>query len=75
MLAEVPGWLRSRLFEETTASHSDLTQYMALHEYLADNGLGGPKHLAAGNTDWRTRIMSLSIGGPVRRDFRLIHIF
>lgn len=74
MLAQVPGWSRSRLFVETTASHSDLIQYMALHEYLADNGLEGPKHLAARNTDWRTRIMSLSIGGPIRRDFSLIHI-
>ncbi|GJJ08376.1 hypothetical protein Clacol_002590 [Clathrus columnatus] len=77
MLADIPGWLRSRLFKELSSesSKTDLVQYMALHEYHSDNGLGGPKHVAASSTDWRMRIMSLAIGGPIRRDFRLYHIF
>lgn len=75
MLAEVPGWLRSRLLVETNSTQSDVIHYTALHEYLPTNGLGGPKHIAGMSTNWRERIMSLSIGGPARRDFRLFHIF
>lgn len=50
LLKEVPGWRRTRRFKTSTIEGRETTEYLALHEFTRENGLGGPEHQAASST-------------------------
>ena len=63
MLSKIPGWLRSRRFRMVVGGINGMPpqgqmECLAVHDFEAKNGLGGPEHDAAVNTPWRDRIMS-----------------
>ncbi|KAK0961544.1 hypothetical protein LTS01_020309 [Friedmanniomyces endolithicus] len=63
MLSKVPGWLRTRRFKLEVGGLTGMppqgqTEYLAVHDYAAPNGLNGPEHEAARSTPWRSTIMT-----------------
>ena len=61
MLSKVPGWLRTRRFKLEVGGLMGMPpqgeiEYLAVHDYEAKNGLGGPEHEAARTTPWRNRV-------------------
>ncbi|TKA83563.1 hypothetical protein B0A55_00509 [Friedmanniomyces simplex] len=62
MLSKVPGWLRTRRFKLKVGGLMGMpeqgqVEYLAVHDYEKQNGLGGPEHEAARSTPWRNSIM------------------
>ncbi|KAL2826093.1 Thiolase, N-terminal domain-containing protein [Aspergillus cavernicola] len=74
MLSRVPGWRRSRLFLTTSIDPNARREFIALHEFTPQNGLGGPEHKAATDTPWRTRISSL-LSTKTRRIYNWTYTF
>ncbi|KAF2431385.1 putative alpha/beta hydrolase [Tothia fuscella] len=77
MLSRVPGWRRSRRF---ITSHleplsPEETEYVSLHEYAPDNGLGGEEFKSATSTPWRTEVFDKLIGNKKRRAYSLYYTF
>ncbi|KAK5174347.1 uncharacterized protein LTR77_001427 [Saxophila tyrrhenica] len=61
MLSKVPGWLRTRRFKLEVGGLRGMPpqgefEYLAVHDYKAQNGLGGPEHEAAKTTPWTNEI-------------------
>lgn len=75
MLSKVPGWLRSRRFVSSSVEPQDDPEYMALHEYEPQNGLGGSEHLAASGTDWTKKMYEIVIRKRRRRVYSLYYTF
>jgi len=75
MLAKVPGWRRSRLFTRSAQDAQEEVDYLALHEYAAENGLGGPAHKAVGETAWARRMHGEVQKSRVRREYKLHYTF
>jgi hypothetical protein len=67
LLSKIPGWLRTRRYKPSAVPAAKL--YLALHEYEADNGLGGPEHKAAMATPWRDAVMEKYVENKYRRTF------
>lgn len=72
MLSKIPGWLRSRRFRMVVGGLQGMPpagqmECLAVHDFEAKNGLGGPEHDAAVHTPWRDRIM----GKVLSKDRRL----
>lgn len=72
MLSKVPGWLRTRRYV-TGAQEKKVgpTEYLALHEYLPENGLDGPEFKAATSTPWNAVIKRDCVKEKRRRVWRL----
>lgn len=75
MMASVPGWRSSRRFVTSSIDPKAPREYLALHEFAAENGLGGPEHQAAVNTPWRTKIMNEVVANKQRRVFQWRYTF
>ncbi|GAQ44060.1 hypothetical protein AtubIFM57258_008707 [Aspergillus tubingensis] len=75
MLSRVPGWRSSRLFVTSTIDPKAPREYLAVHEYAAQNGLGGPEFKAATDTPWRTRIMTDVVAKTRRRTYQWAYTF
>ncbi|MCJ1442007.1 MAG: hypothetical protein MMC23_002499 [Stictis urceolatum] len=95
LLSKVPGWKRSRLFLASDVETGDArgshrgrgregeTEFLALHEYAALNGLGGKEFLEAVGTEWSGRVMGRGATKPedaharevVRREYELYYTF
>jgi pimeloyl-ACP methyl ester carboxylesterase len=78
MLTKVSGWRRTRRFMTShvePAKNPGETEYLALHEYAPENGLGGPEFKAAINTPWRTEVFDNIIGDKKRRVYSLYYTF
>ncbi|CAG8975604.1 hypothetical protein HYALB_00006811 [Hymenoscyphus albidus] len=75
MLAKVPGWLRSRRFVTSTIDPDAPTEYVGLHEYTPQNGLGGPEFKASTSTPWKAEIMSNVVKDKQRRVYNLYYTF
>jgi len=75
MLSKVPGWLRSRRFITSPLDNRDEVEYVAIHDYAPNNGLGGPEFKAATSTPWRNRIMSEVVKAHRRRVYSLNYTF
>lgn len=75
MLSKVPGWLRSRRFVSSTVEPKDEIEYMALHEYEPQNGLGGAEFKAATTTEWTKKIYETIIKERRRRVYNLYYTF
>ncbi|KAK3063550.1 hypothetical protein LTS18_014632 [Coniosporium uncinatum] len=71
LLSKVPGWLRTRRFKtsgiDTQAVEAGKVEYLALHEYEAENGLGGPEFKTATTTQWTQKIKDEVLASPLRR--------
>ncbi|KAK5127138.1 hypothetical protein LTR85_008498 [Meristemomyces frigidus] len=73
MLSKIPGWLRTRRFEMVVGGIKGMppsghVECLAVHEYEAKNGQGGPEHKAAQSTPWRSKVME-KVGAKDRRDW------
>jgi pimeloyl-ACP methyl ester carboxylesterase len=75
MLSKVPGWLRTRRFVTSPLQGSDEVEYLALHEYATENGLGGPEFVAATSTKWGEEIRTNVMKEKRRRVYELYYTF
>lgn len=79
MLSKVPGWLRSRRFRTSSLdlppNGTAPLRIVTLHEYKAQNGLGGPEHKASMDTPWRTEVFSKYVANKGRRTYSLFYVF
>jgi len=79
LLQQVPGWRRTRRF---VTSHLDLAsghrtsrEFLALHEYAPNNGLGGEALQAATATAWCAKIYKDVVKERTRRVYHLYYTF
>ncbi|KAH7379729.1 Alpha/Beta hydrolase protein [Cadophora sp. MPI-SDFR-AT-0126] len=75
MLSKVPGWLRTRRFVTSSIDPNAPVDYLALHEYKPQNGLGGPEFQAAVSTPWAKEIGAKSVKQKGRRVYDLYYTF
>jgi pimeloyl-ACP methyl ester carboxylesterase len=75
LLSKVPGWLRTRRFVTSSIDAKASVEYLALHEYKLNNGLGGPEFKAATTTPWNQDIMSKVVKDKRRRVYDLYYTF
>ncbi|MCJ1431801.1 hypothetical protein MMC27_001156 [Xylographa pallens] len=75
LLAKIPGWRRTRLFQTAAVERAPEIEYLAVHEYSPTNGLGGPEWKASVSTPWYESIMSSAVTHVVRRTYTLHYIF
>ncbi|KAL2866667.1 putative alpha/beta hydrolase [Aspergillus lucknowensis] len=74
MLARVPGWRRSRVLVTASIDPNARREFVALHEFTPQNGLGGPEHKAAMDTPWRNRVAE-SLASKTRRIYNWTYTF
>ncbi|KAF2656444.1 3-oxoadipate enol-lactonase 2, partial [Lophiostoma macrostomum CBS 122681] len=77
LLQKVPGWRRTRRF---VTSYIDLKEgkskeFLALHEYAPQNGLGGKEFQAATSTPWNAEMYKSVIKEKQRRTYDLFYTF
>ncbi|KAJ4374791.1 hypothetical protein N0V83_001867 [Neocucurbitaria cava] len=79
LLQKVPGWRRTRRFEtsylDLESGHKTEKEYLALHEYAPQNGLGGPEFKTATTTEWCDKIYKDVVKGRNRRVYDLYYTF
>lgn len=75
MLSRVPGWRRTRRYVTSFTDPNAPRTFLALHEYEAKNGLGGPEHQASMSTPWRNKVMSELVLNKHRRVFEWAYTF
>jgi len=75
MLSKVPGWLRTRRYVTSYTNKGAPIEYLALHEYAPENGLGGEEFQAATSTKWANEIMSKVVKEKRRRVYNLYYTF
>jgi len=76
MLSKVPGWLRTRRYMTSTFEKkpAEEVEYLALHEYALENGLGGKEFRAATSTPWNEKVWSVVVREK-RRTWELYYTF
>jgi hypothetical protein len=79
LLRKVPGWRRTRRFVtsylDVQSGHRTEKEFLALHEYAAENGLGGPEFIAATTTPWCAKIYADVVKSRKRRVYNLSYTF
>jgi pimeloyl-ACP methyl ester carboxylesterase len=76
MLSKVPGWLRTRRFVTSSILEGKAEiEFLALHEYAPENGLGGPEFKAATTTPWNHDIMTNAVQEKKSRVYELYYTF
>lgn len=79
LLQKVPGWRRTRRFVtsylDLESGHKTEKEYLALHEYGPQNGLGGPEFKAAITTEWCDKIYKDVVKDRKRRAYELYYTF
>ncbi|KAF2622886.1 alpha/beta-hydrolase [Macroventuria anomochaeta] len=79
LLKKVPGWRRTRRFVtsylDIQANSNLQKEFLALHEYAPQNGLGGAEFTAATTTEWCDRIYKDVIKDRKRRTYDLYYTF
>lgn len=79
LLQKVPGWRRTRRFVtsylDLQANSSLQKEFLALHEYAPQNGLGGPEFQKAITTEWCDKIYSSVVKDRKRRTYDLYYTF
>jgi pimeloyl-ACP methyl ester carboxylesterase len=79
LLQKVPGWRRTRRFVTSyldLQSNSTLQkEFLALHEYAPQNGLGGPEFQTATTTQWCDKIYKDVVKERKRRTYDLYYTF
>lgn len=77
MLMKVPGWRRTRRFVTSKLDVADgrPVEFLALHEYAPQNGLGGDAFKAAISTEWTKKIYETVMESTRRRVYDLYYTF
>lgn len=79
LLQQVPGWRRTRRFVtshlDLASGHQTSREFLALHEYSADNGLDEQAFKAATTTDWCAKIYNNVVKKRTRRLYHLYYTF
>lgn len=75
LLAKVPGWLRSRLYQTSKVEYPGKTTFFALHDYTKSNGLGGIEHAASMDTPRRNHVMETYVADKGRSTWSLFYVF
>lgn len=75
MLSKVPGWLRTRRYVTSSVDSRSAVEYLALHEYSPENGIGGPEFKAAISTEWAEEVMTKVVKHKKRSDYDLYYTF
>ncbi|KAJ9228314.1 hypothetical protein DTO169E5_9207 [Paecilomyces variotii] len=75
LLSKVPGWLRTRRFASSQIEKHDEVEYLTLHEYSANNGLGGPEWQASTTTPWTKEINTSVVKDKRRRAYSWYYTF
>jgi pimeloyl-ACP methyl ester carboxylesterase len=79
LLQKVPGWRRTRRFVtsylDLESGHRKEKEFLALHEYAPQNGLGGPEFKAATTTEWCDKIYKDVVKERKRRVYDLYYTF
>ena len=75
LLSKVPGWRRTRRFVTSSLEPERQKEWLALHEYAPENGLGGPEFQAAVSTEWNERIYKDVVQEKRRRVYDLYYTF
>ena len=79
LLQKVPGWRRTRRFVtsylDIQANSSLQKEFLALHEYAPQNGLGGEEFVAATTTKWCDKIYADVVKDRKRRVYELYYTF
>ncbi|KAI2622618.1 Alpha/Beta hydrolase protein [Xylaria nigripes] len=75
MLSRVPGWLRSRLFKTSSLEKGEPTGFLILHDYVKNNGVGGPEYQAAVSTPRARELFANFATVTSQRTYSLFYIF
>ncbi|KAK8214701.1 hypothetical protein M8818_002281 [Zalaria obscura] len=76
MLMKVPGWLRTRRFLTSPVDGKSEMEYLALHEYKPENGLGSSDEFeAATSTPWAKQMTGEKAASLRRRVYSLYYTF
>jgi pimeloyl-ACP methyl ester carboxylesterase len=79
LLQKVPGWRRTRRFVtsylDLESGHRKEKEFLALHEYAPQNGLGGKEFVAATTTKWCDKIYADVVKERKRRVYDLYYTF
>jgi pimeloyl-ACP methyl ester carboxylesterase len=79
LLQKVPGWRRTRRFVtsylDIQANPETTREFLALHEYAPENGLGGKEFIAATTTKWCDKINADVVQDRKRRVYELYYTF
>jgi pimeloyl-ACP methyl ester carboxylesterase len=75
MISKVPGWLRTRRYETSSIDPKAPVEYLALHEYAPENGLGGAEFKAAVSTEWAKKVLGKAQKDITRRVYDLYYTF
>jgi pimeloyl-ACP methyl ester carboxylesterase len=79
LLQKVPGWRRTRRFVtsylDLESGHRKEKEFLALHEYAPENGLGGKEFVAATTTKWCDKIYADVVRERKRRVYDLYYTF
>ncbi|PBP21771.1 putative alpha/beta hydrolase [Diplocarpon rosae] len=75
MLSNVSGWVRSRRFVTSAIDPKAPVEYLALHEYQPQNGLGGKEFQAATATKWAQEIGRKSVKETTSRGYDWYYTF
>jgi len=79
LLQKVPGWRRTRRFVtsylDLESGHRKEKEFLALHEYAPQNGLGGPEFKTATTTEWCDKIYKDVVKERKRRVYDLYYTF
>ena len=58
MMSKVPGWRRTRRYVTSSVDSRSAVEYLALHEFSPQNGIGGPEFEATVQTPWAVNVIS-----------------
>ncbi|KAL3420477.1 alpha beta hydrolase fold family [Phlyctema vagabunda] len=77
MFQKIPGWLRTRRFVTAAVEGkpADDVEYLALHDFTPENGIGGPEFRAAVSTEWAQRLQKTAVESMSLRDYNLYYTF
>ncbi|RDW56440.1 hypothetical protein BP5796_13189 [Coleophoma crateriformis] len=77
LLQKVPGWLRTRRFVTSTleGKPEEDTEFLALHEFAPENGIGGEEFVACRSTEWYKRVEETVVASKSLRKYDLYYTF
>lgn len=75
LLSRVPGWRRTRRFVTSSVLNDGEREYLALHEYDPQNGLGGPEWQTSVSTPWTKTINADVVREKRRRTYTWFYTF
>ncbi|GFP58462.1 3-oxoadipate enol-lactonase 2 [Trichoderma asperellum] len=75
MIADIPGWLRSRLFVISSLETDQPTKFLSFHDFAKDNGLLAAVQKAATDGSWKSDNFDNSVASRNRRIYSLFYTF